>query len=157
MQLLQLTMLHARNRRCQNLRHSEILPKNMYKCQKPPFLTDLQQHKKTSANHSNTHIQNHHFLIKEQKQMMQKLETIFHPSKENDALFSGVPKDATAPRLLQSNIKPSRVGARQILWTIVEESTEHPIGIIIRKKIGKTIQKGTIDRYNKDQEYYWIN
>ena len=29
--------------------------------------------------------------------------------------------------------------------------------MIIRKKSGKIIQKGTITRYNKDREYYWID
>ena len=49
------------------------------------------------------------------------------------------------------------MGARQRLHTIVEEPTEHSIGTIIPKKITKAIQKGTIDRYNEDQEYYWID
>ena len=59
--------------------------------------------------------------------------------------------------VLQSNIKPPRVGARQKLQTIAEEPKENPLGTIVRKKIGKIIQKGTINRYNKEWEYYWID
>ena len=46
---------------------------------------------------------------------------------------------------------------QQRLATIAEEPLLYPICTVIRKKIGQTLQRGTVTRYDEDIEYYWIN
>ena len=50
-----------------------------------------------------------------------------------------------------------RVAAQQRWETIAEKPTQHPIGTVIRKKIGGVLQRGTVTRYDDDREYYWID
>ena len=45
----------------------------------------------------------------------------------------------------------------QRLATIAEEPTIYKNGNVIRKKLGRTLQRGTVTRYNNKREYYWID
>ncbi len=43
------------------------------------------------------------------------------------------------------------------LATIIEETPQHPIGTIVRKKFRKGIHQGEVKQYNSDTEWYWID
>ena len=81
-----------------------------------------------------------------------KLETIFGPPKKDNNNRPRVSE--LRPTMVQ---RVPRVAAQQRLETIAEEPTQHPIGMIIRKKIGQTLQQGTVTKYDNDREYYWID
>ena len=81
-----------------------------------------------------------------------KLESIFGPPKNDNN---------NRPRVNETKLpmvqQVPRVAAQQRLETIAEEPTQHPIGTVIRKKIGQALQQGTVTRYDDDREYYWID
>ena len=85
-----------------------------------------------------------------------KLEKIFASLGEDNNL-PRVQKDVSFPRVLRNNRLPRVNQTRQRLETIAEEPTRYPIGTVIIKKIGQTLQQGTVTRYNEDREYYWID
>ena len=88
---------------------------------------------------------------------IEKLDTILGPPKKYHNDLSRVIR-VESPRVLRNN-QPPRVAQtnQQQLATIAEEPTIYPSGTIIRKKIGRTLQIGTVTRYDDDREYYWIN
>ena len=83
-----------------------------------------------------------------------KLETIFEPpKKDNNNNCTRViesPRVQQAPRMVKTT-------NQQQLQSIAKKPTIYPNGMVIRKKIGQTIQRGTVSRYDNNRKYYWID
>merc|ERR1711884_210352 len=62
----------------------------------------------------------------------------------------GSPRVQRAPRVANTT-------NTQRLESIARTATTFPNGTIIRKKIGRTIQRGTVTRYDENIKYYWID
>ena len=54
--------------------------------------------------------------------------------------------------------QPPRV--RKVILTTIEEKGEqtvHPINTMVRKKFGNQNHRGTVSRYDDENELYWID
>merc|ERR1712214_178175 len=79
---------------------------------------------------------------------------IFGPPKKDDN--NNRPRVIESPRVQQAPRVANTTNTQQ-LETIARTATIFPNGTIIRKKIGRAIQRGTVTRYDENRKYYWID